>query len=95
MTRRAPQTFGIRELQEALRTAFDYVDAVRGALEAMESGLKTTQLGAFPKGPGPIFVRKDCLLDASGVGIVRKDCQLAVQSTPGTGRLRRKPAYRR
>ena len=74
MAKRAPQPYGYRELDEALRTAQDYVSAVRSAFAAQQGGVKEAELRRVVG--GPIFVRKACSFEVDGREIVRKACAL-------------------
>lgn len=79
MARKVANPFGYGELHEALRTALDYVTAVRNALEAQEVAVKKTKIPEFVE--HPIFIRKDCFADiAVGPQIVRRNCALRVEA---------------
>lgn len=84
------KAYAVGELHDALRTALGYVDAVRAALEAQETGMKKTPMREF--GEDPIFVRRACVLGVQGPTIVRRGCELEI--APRARRARTKPARR-
>jgi hypothetical protein len=92
MAKKAPQAFGYRELDEALRTAVEYVEAVRSAFAAQEAGVKKTELKELVE--GPVFVRRACGFRTDGPQIVRKACALPLGAAGSARRTSRKAARR-
>jgi hypothetical protein len=89
MARKVAQAFGYRDLHQALRTALDYVGAVRSALEAQEAGVKKTRMKEFVEDPF-LFVRKACALGVRGPQIIRRACELPLEAPQARRRAARK-----